>query len=80
MILRYMKKFGLLNDFTSVVKRFADSLPICKEKLSDRTKDKKKFIQESLAYDFLGPGAVNGAHNFLYDVKVLNWRVNTLTS
>lgn len=72
MIIRHMKKFGLFEEFQEVVKGFTDTLEIFKENLPARKKEKKKFSQESLAYDLLGADSVNGLHNAVSDVLTLN--------
>lgn len=67
-----MKKFGLFEEFQEVVKGFADTLEIFRENLPARKKEKKKFSQASLAYDLLGADSVNGLHNALSDILILN--------
>lgn len=75
MILRTMQKFGLLADFMSVVKGFADTLPIFRNNLVER---KKFFSQTALAVDFLGPSAIEGAHDARNDIRILRQLINNI--
>lgn len=65
MILRTMQKFGLLADFMFVVKGVADTLPIFRNHLVER---KKCFSLTALAVHFLGPSAIEGAHDARNDI------------
>ncbi|XP_077277842.1 uncharacterized protein LOC143906004 [Temnothorax americanus] len=78
MILRTMRKFGLLTDFMSVVRGFADTLPMFRTLLVERRKEKKKFSQTVLAQDFLGPSAIEGAHDAQNDIRILRQLINTI--
>ncbi|XP_024892943.1 uncharacterized protein LOC112468124 [Temnothorax curvispinosus] len=78
MILRTMRKFGLLTDFMSVVRGFADTLPMFRTLLVERRKKKKKFSQTVLAQDFLGPSAIEGAHDAQNDIRILRQLINTI--
>ncbi|XP_077256220.1 uncharacterized protein LOC143894059 [Temnothorax americanus] len=78
MILRTMRKFGLLTDFMSVVRGFADTLPMFRNLLVERRKEKKKFSQTDLAQDFLGPSAIEGAHDAQNDIRILRQLINTI--
>lgn len=71
MILRHMRQFGLLTEFMSIVRGFADTLSMFREKLKDRKKEKKKFSLTALAFDFLGSASIEGAHDAQVDVKIL---------
>ena len=71
MILRTVEKLGLFAEFALAVKGFADTLPLFRGILPERKKEKKKFSQGSLAHDYLGPTAIEGAHNAVQDVKIL---------
>ena len=53
------------------VKGFSDSLPIFKDKLPKRKKDKRSFSQSALASDFLDEKDIVVAHNAINDVKML---------
>ena len=71
MILRNFTRLNLLDEFKAIVKGFADTLIIFKSVLPDRKKEKKKFSQGALTQDLLGAENLNGAHNAVVDVAVL---------
>lgn len=55
LILRHMKKFGLLEEFQSIVKGFVDTLLLFRNLLPDRKKEKKiipKQLWRKISWDF----------------------------
>lgn len=70
-ILYHIKKNGLLETFCNYVYGFADTLLIFKNVLRTRYEEKKSFKQETLAYEYLGPDSIEGAHDALKDIEIL---------
>lgn len=71
-ILKNLEKIGLLEAFRSVVMGFADTLPIFREHLPERKKNKLSFSQVQLALEYIGTEATEDAHNAVQDVRVLS--------
>ncbi|XP_071581489.1 uncharacterized protein [Temnothorax nylanderi] len=71
LIIKFVQEQEMLEEFTSVVNGFADTLPMLKNKLTERRASKASFKQFTLAEEYLGSEAAVGAHNALYDVAML---------
>ncbi|XP_011878995.1 PREDICTED: uncharacterized protein LOC105568163 [Vollenhovia emeryi] len=70
-LIRDIRAYNLLEEFTSVVYGFTDTLLVLKAKLPSRTAAKFKFTQVELASDLLGENVAADAHNALNDVRIL---------
>ncbi|XP_043279308.1 uncharacterized protein [Venturia canescens] len=77
-ILRYLQKYGFLEEFERITRGFSDTLPIFRNELKDRANQKKSFSLTSLANDYLGGTAADGAHNALTDINILKKLIETL--
>lgn len=61
----------MMDEFSSVVCGFIDTLPLLESALKDRVSQRKKFGLKDLAEDFLGYYDRKGAHDALNDATVL---------
>lgn len=71
LMITFVEQQGMLEEFTSVVHGFADTLPMLKNKLTERRSSKASFKLSTLAEEYLGSEAAIGAHNALNDVAML---------
>ncbi|KAL7297836.1 hypothetical protein TKK_0008869 [Trichogramma kaykai] len=71
-LLKLVSEVGMLNPFREVVKGFADSLPMFKEKLPMRVQQRRRFSIAALAATYLEDLDFSTLHNAEEDVKILN--------
>lgn len=69
-IMKIFFRFGLIDEFKTLVKGFADSLQIIRNLLPERRKNKQKFSIQALATDFLSDENLDSLHNAVDDVKI----------
>jgi hypothetical protein len=70
-ITRLMQQCQLYDEFSAIVKGFADSLRIFRQILPERKKQKGKFSVNGLLHDYLPEENSQSLHNAIDDVRVL---------
>lgn len=76
MFLRLVQELNMMEEFKEVVRGFTDTLPLFKNKMTERKSNKQSFSQSVLAEDLLDPQAAVGAHDARVDVMILEQLVN----
>ena len=71
-IIKLAESLNLIKELTSFVKGFGDTVPMFKEVLPNRKKEKKSFSQPMLVEDYLPKTDILTAHNATNDVIMLD--------